>query len=98
VVALNLFLQDIYGQQAIIKDKQIPRALVYSCVHFRREMIGVQVPHGIHTHICGIDLVRDSKTGEFIRKTEAEKRPRTTTVESVPKRGHGDTGRGKKKR
>ena len=28
-------------------------------------MIGVDVPRGIHTHICGIDLVRDSKTGDF---------------------------------
>ena len=28
-------------------------------------MIGLEVPCGIHTHICGIDLVRDSKTGEF---------------------------------
>jgi uncharacterized circularly permuted ATP-grasp superfamily protein len=65
VVALNLFLQDVYGKQAIFKDKRIPRALVYSCAHFRREMIGVEVPCGIHTHICGIDLVRDSKTGEF---------------------------------
>jgi uncharacterized circularly permuted ATP-grasp superfamily protein len=29
-------------------------------------MIGVDVPHGIYTHICGIDLIRDSKTGEFL--------------------------------
>jgi uncharacterized circularly permuted ATP-grasp superfamily protein len=65
VVALNLFLQDVYGQQLIFKDKRIPRSLVYSCPHFRREMIGVEVPRGIHTHVCGIDLVRDSKTGEF---------------------------------
>lgn len=65
VVALNLFLQDVYGQQLIFKDKRIPRSLVYSCPNFRREMIGVEVPRGIHTHICGIDLVRDSKTGEF---------------------------------
>ena len=28
-------------------------------------MIGVEVPRGIYTHICGIDLVRDSQTGEF---------------------------------
>ncbi len=28
-------------------------------------MIGVEVPRGIHTHICGIDLVRDSKSGDF---------------------------------
>jgi uncharacterized circularly permuted ATP-grasp superfamily protein len=66
VVALNLFLQDVYGQQRILKDRQVSRALVYSCQHFRREMIGVEVPRGIHTHIAGIDLVRDSKTGEFL--------------------------------
>src|ERR1700726_546231 len=65
VIALNLFLQDVYGQQCIFRDRQIPRSLVYSCPHFRREVIGIEVPRGIHTHICGIDLVRDSKTGEF---------------------------------
>src|ERR1700681_1042299 len=65
VIALNLFLQDVYGKQCIFRDRQIPRSLVYSCPHFRREVIGVEVPRGIYTHICGIDLVRDSKTGEF---------------------------------
>lgn len=66
VVALNLFLKDIYGPQRILKDRQIPRSLVYSCKHFRREMIGIEVPGGIHTHISGIDLVRDSRSGEFL--------------------------------
>ena len=66
VVALNLFLQDVYGQQRILKERKIPRSLVYSCNHFHREMIGVEVPRGIYTHICGIDLVRDSKTGDFL--------------------------------
>ena len=66
VVALNHFLQDIYGRQQILKDRQIPRELVYSCQHFRREMIGIEVPRGIHTHISGIDLVRDSKSGEMV--------------------------------
>jgi uncharacterized circularly permuted ATP-grasp superfamily protein len=65
VIALNLFLQDVYGKQSIFRDGKIPRWLVYSCPHFRREVVGVEVPLGIHTHICGIDLVRDSKTGEF---------------------------------
>src|SRR6202451_1506535 len=65
VIALNLFLQDVYGKQRIFADRQIPRSLVYSCKHFHREVIGIEVPRGIHTHICGIDLVRDSKTGEF---------------------------------
>ena len=66
VVALNLFLQDVYGPQLILKDRRVPASLLYSCKHFRREMMGLQVPHGIYTHICGIDLVRDSKTGEFV--------------------------------
>ena len=66
VVALNHFLQDVYGPQRILKDKKIPRSLVYSCRHFRREMIGVSVPNGIYTHISGIDLIRDSKTGEYV--------------------------------
>lgn len=65
VMALNLFLQDIYGEQCILKDRKLSRSLVYSCPHFHREMVGVKVPRGIFTHICGIDLVRDSKTGEF---------------------------------
>src|ERR1700761_5376822 len=58
VIALNLFLQDIYGPQRILHDREIPRSLIYSCRHFHREMIGVDVPHGIYTHICGIDLIR----------------------------------------
>jgi uncharacterized circularly permuted ATP-grasp superfamily protein len=65
VMALNLFLQDVYGKQVLFKDRVIPRSLIYSCPHFRREVIGVEVSRGIYTHICGIDLVRDSKTGEF---------------------------------
>src|ERR1700758_4946239 len=44
VTALNLFLQDVYGKQRIFKDKQISRSLVYSCPHFRREVIGLEVP------------------------------------------------------
>jgi uncharacterized circularly permuted ATP-grasp superfamily protein len=65
VVALNLFLKDIYGPQLILRDRKIPASLVYSCRHFRREMVGLEVPQGIYTHVCGIDLVRDSATGEF---------------------------------
>jgi uncharacterized circularly permuted ATP-grasp superfamily protein len=66
VVALNLFLKDVYGPQQILKDGKIPRTLVLSCRHFRREVMGLEVPRGIYTHIAGIDLVRDSRTGEFL--------------------------------
>lgn len=40
---------------------------------------------------------RDAKTGRLMSVKDANKRPSTTTVERMPKSGHGDTGRGKKK-
>src|SRR5271155_2969643 len=43
VLALNLFHEDVYCAQRILKDKQIPGSLVLSCKHFQREMIGVKV-------------------------------------------------------
>src|SRR5580658_5529807 len=66
VTALNLYLRDIYGPQRILKDRIIPQHLVYSCKHFRREMVGLHVPRDIYVHVAGIDLVRDSRTGEYL--------------------------------
>lgn len=62
--ALNLFLKDIYSEQAIIRDGIIPAKLIASCTHYTREMFGVRVPHDIYIHISGIDLIR-GETGEF---------------------------------
>jgi uncharacterized circularly permuted ATP-grasp superfamily protein len=58
ITALNLFLQDIYHQGRILADGVVPRELIYSCKHFRREMRGLPVPRGIYVSICGTDLVR----------------------------------------
>ena len=58
ITALNLFLQDIYGYGRILADGVVPRELIYSCKHFRREMRGLPVPRGIYVSICGTDLVR----------------------------------------
>ncbi len=57
--ALNIFLKDIYNQQFIIKDGIVPAKLIYSCPNFVRQMVGVDVPFDIYTHISGIDLIRD---------------------------------------
>lgn len=43
-------------------------------------------------------LGRDARTGQFIPVEQAKRRPATTTVERVPKPGHGDTGRGKRRK
>ena len=58
--ALNLFLNDVYSNQFIIKDKIIPIDMIYSCEHYLREMHNLKVPHDIFVHISGIDIIRDA--------------------------------------
>ena len=41
ITALNLFLRDIYHEGRILKAGVVPREMVYSCKHFRRQMRGV---------------------------------------------------------
>jgi len=64
MAALNLFLEDIYSRKLILKDRAVPNEIVLSSPQYMREVEGLPVPHGIHCHIAGIDLVRDEK-GEF---------------------------------
>jgi uncharacterized circularly permuted ATP-grasp superfamily protein len=64
--ALNIFLRDIYHEQFIIKDGIIPARLVYSCPNFLREMVNVDVPFDIYTHVAGIDLIRDSDGSFYV--------------------------------
>lgn len=66
VNALNQFLYDIYHNQRIIKDKIIPADLIFSAKHFRREMMGINVPKNVYAHIIGTDLVRDDKGNYFV--------------------------------
>ncbi|MGD0990167.1 MAG: circularly permuted type 2 ATP-grasp protein [Candidatus Sulfotelmatobacter sp.] len=58
IAALNLFLEDIYHAGKILADGIVPKELIYTCRHFRREMRGLNVPRGIYVSICGTDLVR----------------------------------------
>lgn len=65
ITALNLFCQDIYHAQRILKEGVIPPELIYGAKMFRREMFNVDVPREIYIHICGTDLVRD-KGGNYL--------------------------------
>lgn len=58
VEAINAFLDDIYGARRILADKVIPEELILANPQFRGEIVGSRPPHGIWSHICGIDLVR----------------------------------------
>ncbi len=57
--ALNLFLQDIYNDKKILKDKVVPEDLVLSSRTYRKECEGFTPPRGIWCHVTGTDLIRD---------------------------------------
>lgn len=59
IQALNLFLNDIYGDQKIIKDGIIPEELIRSATGYLKPCEGLKPPHNIWCHITGTDLVRD---------------------------------------
>ena len=57
VRALNMFLNDIYHGQDIIKAGIMPESILTNEM-YRPEMQGVDVPGGVYAHIAGIDIVR----------------------------------------
>ncbi|MDY6812511.1 MAG: circularly permuted type 2 ATP-grasp protein [Pseudomonadota bacterium] len=59
VQALNLFIDDLYGEQRIVRDKVFPAELLANSRNFRPQCRGVKPPLGVWAHICGSDLVRD---------------------------------------
>jgi len=62
--ALNLFLEDVYHEQKILKDGIVPTAQVMMSSQYCREMSGLNPPGGMHVHIGGIDLIRND-SGNF---------------------------------
>ena len=59
VQALNLFIDDIYHEQRIVKDKVFPASMLAKSVNFRPQCVGIDPPLGVWAHVCGSDLVRD---------------------------------------
>ena len=59
VTALNMFIDDIYHEQRIVKDNVFPREILEGSKNFRPQCVGVSPPLNIWAHICGSDLVRD---------------------------------------
>lgn len=57
--ALNLFIDDVYHDQKILKDGVVPADVVLSSERYLQPCIGLDPPRGIWCHITGTDLVRD---------------------------------------
>ncbi len=64
IEAINLFIDDLYHKQKILKDKIVPKEVILSSPDFLQQCIGLQPPKDIWCHITGSDIVR-GKEGEF---------------------------------
>jgi len=60
LTALNCFINDVYNDRKIIKDKIVPAELLDSSTNFRKECVGITPQFGVWAHICGSDLIRDA--------------------------------------
>jgi uncharacterized circularly permuted ATP-grasp superfamily protein len=58
IQALNLFIDDVYHDQQIIKDGIVPADVIRSAKALRPQCAGMTPPHGIWCHVTGTDLVR----------------------------------------
>jgi uncharacterized circularly permuted ATP-grasp superfamily protein len=65
ITALNFFLNDIYNEGRILKNGVVPREIVYTCKHFRRQMRAFSVRKNVYVAVAGTDLIR-MPSGEFV--------------------------------
>ncbi len=56
--ALNLFINDLYHDQKIIKDGVVPGEILLSSKAYRKQCEGFNPPRGIWCHVTGTDLIR----------------------------------------
>jgi uncharacterized circularly permuted ATP-grasp superfamily protein len=71
VRALNAFLHDIYHRQEIVRAGRVPVELIANNAAFLPQMVGVEPPGGIYTHIVGTDIVRTGPDAFFVLEDNA---------------------------
>ncbi len=64
--ALNMFIDDLYHEQKIIKDGIIPEFVLKQSANYRPECEGVSPAFGAWAHICGTDLVRHTDGNFYV--------------------------------
>jgi uncharacterized circularly permuted ATP-grasp superfamily protein len=71
ITALNHFLHDIYHEQNILRDRVMPKQIVWEAAHFRPEFMHFDVPRNVYIHVCGTDLVRDQHGNYLVLEDNA---------------------------
>ncbi|MFN3474624.1 MAG: circularly permuted type 2 ATP-grasp protein [Blastomonas sp.] len=71
VRAINAFLYDIYHRQEILRAGRIPVELIAKNDAYLPQMIGMDPPGGIYTHIIGVDIVRTGPNQFYVLEDNA---------------------------
>jgi uncharacterized circularly permuted ATP-grasp superfamily protein len=66
VTAINMFLHDVYHQQAILKAGIVPAEQVLANAQFMPMMLGLDLPHQIYAHIAGVDIIRHADGSFYV--------------------------------
>ena len=66
VMALNLFIWDIYHGKSIVRDGVVPEEFVFAGSGYLANCEGIAPNKGIYSHISGIDLVQAKDGGWFV--------------------------------
>jgi uncharacterized circularly permuted ATP-grasp superfamily protein len=64
--ALNMFINDLYNDQQIVKDGVFPQAVLDGAKNFREQCVGMTPPFGVWANICGADLVRGGDGTQYV--------------------------------
>ena len=66
VLALNLFLKDIYSDKSIVRSGVVPEDFIFASSGYMAECEGVLPIKGLYSHISGIDLVKGKDNEWYI--------------------------------
>lgn len=84
VMALNLFLSDIYNDKKIVRDKVVPEEFIYASSGYLAQCEGIHPPKDVFSHISGIDLVLGKDGVWYILednlRAQAPHRPQTVAA------------------
>ena len=58
LTALQTFLDDLYGEQRVLRERVVPPELIFGSKHYLPQLRGMKPPGGVRIHIAGIDLIR----------------------------------------
>jgi uncharacterized circularly permuted ATP-grasp superfamily protein len=65
IEALEMFLDDVYGEGRCMEEDIIPREIVEGSSGYLPEVKGILPPGGVRVHVAGIDIIQDPD-GRFL--------------------------------